>query len=331
MSKAKYYYNTSTLRYEKIEMGWKHQVLRFLGYTCAALVCSFIGFFIFQSLLDTPKEKMLRRELTQMSLAVENMQKQNEVNQKVLGDLQERDDNLYRVIFEAEPIPGTMRKAGIGGSKKYSELEGLSDSELLIATSTEIDRIKRQLYIQSKSYDDIIKLVENKEEFNACRPAIQPISNNDLTRMASGYGMRIHPIYKTRKMHQGMDFTAPTGTDVYATGKGVVERVQKTKRGYGYNVKINHGFGFKTMYAHLSKITVEKGQKVNRGDVIGLVGSTGLSTAPHLHYEVIKIEEKNGKKIEKRVNPVYYYYNDLSPGEYERMIELSTQANQSFD
>jgi len=329
MANEKYYYNTSTLRYEKIETSWKLRLLRVFGFFCAALVSALvIGFILFQFLVDTPEEKFLKRELSLMSLTVDQLRKQSELNKKVLNDLEKRDDNLYRVIFEAEPLGKSIRDVGTGGSNKYKEMENLSNSDLLVQTAAEIDRIKRQLYIQSKSYDQISELVENKEEYNACRPAIQPISNKDLTRMASGYGMRIHPIYKTRKMHYGMDFTAPTGTDVYSTGKGVIEKISKSKRGYGQNVMINHGYGFKTRYAHLSEISVKKGDKVMRGDVIGLVGSTGLSTAPHLHYEVIKIDEK-GK--EQRVNPVYYYYNDLSPKEYERMIELSAQANQSFD
>lgn len=329
MANEKYYYNTSTLRYEKIEMSWRQRLLRVFGFFCAALVSALvIGFVLFQFIVDTPEEKFLKRELSLMTLTVEQLQKQSELNKKVLGDLQKRDDNLYRVIFEAEPLGNSIRDVGTGGSNKYKEMENLSNSELLVETAAEIDRIKRQLYIQTKSYDQIIELVENKEEYNACRPAIQPISNKDLTRMASGYGMRIHPIYKTRKMHYGMDFTAPTGTEVYSTGKGKVHKVQKTKGGYGQNVIIDHGFGFKTRYAHLSEVHVKKGDQLMRGDVIGLVGSTGLSTAPHLHYEVLKVDEKGR---EQRVNPVYYYSIDLSPEEYERMIELSAQANQSFD
>lgn len=329
MANEKYYYNTTTLRYEKIEMSWKQRLLKIFGFFCAALVSALVlGFILFQYLIDTPEEKLLKRENTSMVLTVAQLQKQSEMNKKVLESLQKRDDNLYRVIFEAEPLGKSIRDVGVGGSNKYKAMENLSNGELLAETASEIDRIKRQLYIQSKSYDQITELVENQEEYNASRPAIQPISNVDLTRMASGYGMRIHPIYKTRKMHYGMDFTAPTGTDVYATGKGVVAKVTKGKRGYGQSVIIDHGFGFKTRYAHLSRIDVKKGDKVMRGDVIGLVGSTGLSTAPHLHYEVIKLDAK-GK--EQRVNPVYYYYNDLSPEEYERMIELSAQANQSFD
>ena len=331
MGKERYYYNTTTLRYEKIEVSWKYRLLRIFGFMCAALVCAF-GIVVFSfKYIETPAEKAMKKELDDVDLVVEQLISKNSRNQKVIEHLQSRDDNMYRVIFEAEPLSSSVRNVGVGGSNKYKDLEKFSNAEALIELSEDLDRIERQIYLQSKSYDQIAELIENKEEYNACRPAIQPIANDDMTRVASGFGMRIHPIYKTKKMHYGMDFTAPVGTDVYATGKGVVEKVQKTDRGYGYNVVVNHGFGFKTRYAHLSKITVKKGTKVNRGDVIGLVGNTGLSTAPHLHYEVIKVEKKNGELVEKRVNPVYYYYNDLSPDEYDRMIELSSQANQSFD
>ncbi len=331
MAKERYYYNTSTLRYEKIEVSWKLRLLKLFGFMCAALVCAFIIMVFSFKYIESPKEKELKRELEDINLIVGQLQKNNERNSQILANLQSRDDNIYRVIFEAEPLPSSVRNVGVGGSNKYKDMEGLSNSELLTNVAKQLDKIERQIYIQSKSYDQITHLLENKEEYNACRPAIMPVANKDLTRVASGYGMRIHPIYKTRKMHYGMDFTAPEGTDVYATGKGKVVKVQKTERGYGYNIVVDHGFGFKSRYAHLSKMLVKKGDKVNRGDVIGLVGNTGLSTAPHLHYEVIKVEKKNGKTVENRVNPVYYYYNDLSPEEYEQMIELSAKANQSFD
>ena len=331
MGKERYYYNTTTLRYEKIEVSWKLRLLRFFGFLCAALVCAF-GIVVFSfKYIETPAEKAMKKELEDIDLVLAQLISKNNRNQNILENLQGRDDNMYRVIFEAEPLSASVRNVGVGGSNKYEDLENFSNAKTLIKLASDLDRVERQVYLQSKSYDQIAELIENKEEYNACRPAIQPVSNIDLTRVASGFGMRIHPIYKTRKMHYGMDFTAPVGTDVYATGKGVIENVQKTSRGYGNNVVINHGFGFKTRYAHLSKINVKKGQKVNRGDVIGLVGNTGLSTAPHLHYEVVKIENENGQSVEKRVNPVYYYYNDLSPSEYDKMIELSTKANQSFD
>ena len=266
---------------------------------------------------------MLNREIKQLSTQYELIQNKLTQVELVLDDLQQRDDNIYRVIFEADPIPKSIRKAGYGGVNRYKDLTGYNNSDLIISTANKIDQITKQLYIQSKSFDDIIELAKNKKDMLAATPAIQPVSNKDLSRMASGYGYRIHPIYKTRKLHTGMDFSAKTGTPIYATGNGKIEKVKKSRRGYGNYVIINHGYGYKTLYAHMSKYIVRKGQKVKRGDVIGYVGNTGMSMAPHLHYEV----HKNGKKI----NPVNFYYNDLTPELYEKMLEICSQNNQSFD
>ena len=241
----------------------------------------------------------------------------------VLDDIQKRDDNIYRTIFEADPIPTSIRKQGFGGINRYKELEGFSNSKIIIETSSKIDQLTKQLYLQSKSFDEIIDLTKDKLSMLASIPAIQPVSNKNLKRMASGYGYRIHPIYKTRKLHTGMDFSAKIGTEIYATGNGKISKVRRSKKGYGNYVEINHGYGYKTLYAHMSKSIVKKGQKVKRGEVIGYVGNTGTSVAPHLHYEV----HKNGKKID----PVNFYYNDLSTEEYSKMLEISSQNNQSFD
>ena len=241
----------------------------------------------------------------------------------VLDDIQQRDDNIYRVIFEADPIPTSIRKAGYGGVNRYKDLEGYNNSELIIATTKKIDQITKQLYIQSKSFDDVIELAKNKAVMLASIPAIQPVSNKNLKQMASGFGIRIHPIYKTQQFHDGMDFTAKIGTPIYATGDGKIAKVERNARGYGNHLIIDHGFGYKTLYAHMSKFKVTIGQKVNRGDVIGYVGNTGLSSGPHFHYEV----HKNGEKI----NPVNFYFNDLTPEQYEKMLEISSQNNQSFD
>ncbi len=331
MKKAKYYYNTTTLRYEPIEKSWKQRFLEVFGFVCATLVFAFIILVLAFQYIESPSEKALKREIGNLNFQVENMKGQAEVQKKILGELQDRDDNIYRVIFEAEPLPRSIREAGRGGSNRYKDLENFSNGELLVETQSELDKINRMIYMQSKSYDKIRDMIKNKEEMFGAIPAIQPIANKNLKRMASGFGMRIHPIYKTRKMHWGMDFTAPVGTPVYATGNGKVVRVQKLKKGYGYNVKVDHGYNYRTLYAHLSTINVKKGQTVSRGDVLGEVGSSGTSTAPHLHYEVIKVEVVKGKKVEKKVNPVYYYYNDLSPQEFDEMIDLSNRANQSFD
>jgi murein DD-endopeptidase MepM/ murein hydrolase activator NlpD len=287
------------------------------AFTGLVMVIIFFQFF------DSPKEKILNREIKQLSSQYEVVQDKLQQVGLVLDDIQERDDNIYRVIFEADPIPKSIRKAGYGGVNRYQDLSGYNNAELIISTAKKIDQITKQLYIQSKSFDNIIELAKNKADMLASMPAIQPVSNKDLSRMASGYGYRIHPIYKTKKFHAGMDFSAKIGTPIYATGDGKISKVRKSRRGYGNHVIIDHGFGYKTLYAHMSRYIVKRGQKVNRGDVIGYVGSSGTSVAPHLHYEV----HKDGKKI----NPINFYYNDLTPDQYEKILELSSKSNQSFD
>jgi murein DD-endopeptidase MepM/ murein hydrolase activator NlpD len=278
---------------------------------------------IFYQFFDSPKEKRLKLEIQNLTSQYEVINNDMQQVETVLDEIQERDDNIYRVIFEADPIPTSIRKQGFGGVNRYEKLLGLSNSELMINTSKKIDQLTKQLYLQSKSFDEVIDLAKNKSNMLASIPAIQPVANKDLKRMASGYGYRIHPIYKTRKMHYGMDFSAKTGTEIYATGDGVVSKIKRSKRGYGNYVKINHGFGYETLYAHMSKYIVKRGQKVKRGEVIGYVGNSGISTAPHLHYEV--------RKDNKKINPMNFYYNDLNPEEYEKMLEISLQSNQSLD
>jgi murein DD-endopeptidase MepM/ murein hydrolase activator NlpD len=279
--------------------------------------------FFAYTYFDSPKEKQLRREIEALTYQYEILNERMERVASVMQDLQERDDNIYRVIFEAEPIPSEMRNAGFGGIDRYRELEGLSNSDLLISTTKKLDQLSKKIYVQSKSFDEIVKMANNKSVLLASIPAIQPISNKNLRRMASGFGYRTHPIYKTTHFHTGMDFSAPVGTPVFATGDGVVYRADILAKGYVKHIVINHSFGYKTLYGHLSRFAVRAGKKVKRGDLIGYIGSTGMSTAPHLHYEVIRNNQK--------VNPVNYYYNDLSPEEYQAMIELSSQSNQSFD
>jgi len=323
MQKYKYKYNPQTVKYEKVKLTWKDKFLRFLTYFFATIVIAIAYNLAFSAFFDTPKEKGLKRENEQLKLQYEILNKRFDLVENTLQDLQQRDNNIYRVIFETDPIPSSVRKAGYGGTERYSKLKNLKNSDLVIRTSKRLDKLSKQLYVQSRSYDQIINMADNKEEMLSSIPAIMPVSNEDLTRTASGFGWRIHPIYKIKKFHEGMDFTASTGTEVYATGDGVVETVKQSYRGYGKRVVINHGFGYKTRYAHLTDFNVRKGQKVKRGDVIGYVGNTGLSTAPHLHYEV----EKGGEKI----NPVHYYFNDLSPDQYEKMIFISRNSGQSFD
>ncbi len=272
---------------------------------------------------ETPNSKDIKRENQRLLTQYKLMQKDLENIETVLKDLQQRDDNIYRVIFETEPIPSSIRNAGFGGANKYGHLENLDNSKLVITTARRLDILAKQAYVQSKSYDEVMKMAQDKEKMLASIPSIQPISNEGLRRTASGWGFRIHPIYKIRKFHYGMDFTAPTGTEIYVTGDGVVDEVTSEHSGYGKLVSVNHGYGYKTLYAHLSKFNVRAGQKVKRGEVIGFVGSTGTSTAPHLHYEV----HKNGEPV----NPQYFYYMDLTPQEYERMIAISSNMGQSFD
>ena len=323
MSKIKYYYDTKTLSYKRIELSNIDKFKNFIIYfTTSAILAFFILLFFFHY-FDSPKEKRLKNEIQNLTTQYQVINNNLQQIELVLDDIQKRDDNIYRTIFEADPIPISIRKQGFGGVNRYEKLSGYSNSDLIINTTKKVDQLTKQLYLQSKSFDEIINLAKNKSKMLASIPAIQPVSNKDLKRMASGYGYRIHPIYKTRKMHYGMDFSAKIGTEIYATGDGVVSKVKRSKRGYGNYVKINHGYGYETLYAHMSKYIVKKGQKVKRGEVIGYVGNTGISTAPHLHYEV--------RKDKKKINPVNFYYNDLTPEEYEKMLELSSQYNQSFD
>ncbi|MBH70529.1 MAG: peptidase M23 [Flavobacteriales bacterium] len=323
MAKIKYYYDKKTLSYKRIKLSPFKKFQRILFFLITSIFSGLLMIFVFFTFFDSPKEKMLNREIENMVFQYNQIKdKLNQIS-LVMADLQNRDDNIYRVIFEAEPIPNSIRKAGYGGVNRYEALKGYNNSDLIINTTKKLDQISKQLYIQSKSFDEIIELAKHKSEMLAAIPAIQPVSNKNLSRMASGFGPRIDPIYKTKKFHAGMDFSAKTGTPIYATGNGKVIRVRKSRKGYGNHVKIDHGYGYVTLYAHMQKYIVKKGQKVKRGEVIGYVGNTGKSVAPHLHYEV----HKNGKKV----NPVNFFYNDLTSEEYEKMIILSSQNNQSFD
>ena len=323
MARIKYRFNTKTLSYEKIEADWKQRSLKISTFLVASLFAGFIFFFIGAKYFDSPKEKLLKQENSQLKTQYDILNKRMSQAEEVLADVQKRDDDIYRVILEAKPIPKEIRTAGFGGVNRYKKLQGLKNSELIVESSKKLDQITKQLYIQSKSYDDVIDMAMAKEKMIASIPAIQPVSNSDLRRMASGYGMRMHPIYKRMKMHTGMDFSAERGTEIYSTGAGKVVHSETSRRGYGNNIVIDHGYGYKTLYAHMSSFNVYEGQEITRGQIIGYVGNTGTSVAPHLHYEVWKDDQK--------VNPVNFYFNDLTPAEYERMIEFSSQQTQSFD
>ena len=323
MSKIRYRFNRKTLNYERAVTSMRTHVFRVLSFLGTASVIGALAVVIAFKFFDSPKEKQLRRELEKMKLQYNLVNGRVENMNKVIEDLEHRDDNIYRVIFEAEPIPSDIRKAGFGDVDRYADLEGFDNSQLMLKLTQKVDRLAKEIYIQSKSFDEVIKMAEGKKQLLASIPAIMPISNKDLSHTPSGFGWRMHPIYKISKMHTGMDFTASLGTIIYATGDGIVEVADSESAGYGSHVVINHSYGYETLYGHMSKILVKKGQHVQRGEKIGLVGSTGTSTGPHCHYEVIK----NGQKI----NPVNYYFLDLSPQEYATIVSQSDRNNQSFD
>lgn len=323
MSKVKYYYDSDTLSYRKVERKKGRTfgaVILFI--TGTALMGLIITIAVFNSGVDTPKERKLERELSNIELQFELQQKKLAQIENVLANIEERDNNVYRVLFEANPIPNEVRNAGFGGVNRYKNLEGYDNSTMIKESAQRIDIISKRLVVQSKSLDEIANLAKEKEELLKTIPAIQPIQNKDLSRVASGYGMRVHPILKYRKMHNGMDFTAPPGTPIYATGDGKVTKAGLGS-GYGKMVIIEHGFGYKTYYAHMSKYNTKKGRTVKRGEIIGYVGNTGLSSGPHLHYEVWK----NGVVV----NPVNFYHNDLTPEEYDIMLAAASLENQSLD
>ncbi|MBG6130114.1 murein DD-endopeptidase MepM/ murein hydrolase activator NlpD [Aquimarina sp. EL_43] len=325
MSKVKYYYDSETLSYRRIEQkkGRKFGIAA-LG-VISAFLAGFILLLIYLNIpqLETPKEKAYKRELENMQLQYDLMNQRLKRDEDILKEIAERDDNIYRLYFGANPIPEELRNAGFGGVNRYKSLEGFDNSDIIIESSERIDKLTKQIVVQSKSLDEIASLAEKKEELLATIPAIQPIQNSDLRRMASGYGWRSDPFTKARKFHYGMDFSANTGTPVYASGTGVVTRADANSSGYGKHIRIDHGFNYVSLYAHLSKYNVEKGQKVNRGDVIGYVGSTGRSVAPHLHYEIFKDGE--------RINPRNFYYGSLTSEEFSEMLKASNLINETLD
>lgn len=323
MPKVKYYFNPSNLKYERVRVTLKKRLLRVFGFITTAIVFASIIVVVLWNVVDSPKERQLKRQLEEISLQYEMLQQRTDQAEAVLTDIQERDNTIYRVIFEADPIPQSVREAGYGGIERYNNLKDYYNADLIREVTMKVDKLSKQLYIQSKSFDEVFNLVKNKSQMLASIPAIQPIANKDLKYIASGYGWRIHPIYKTEKMHAGMDFTAPVGTPIHATGNGTVSKAEYDGRGYGNNVIVNHGWGFESLYGHMSKIVVRPGQKITRGDLLGYVGNSGTSTGPHLHYEV----RKGGNPV----NPANFYYNDLTPEEYEKMMELASRPGQSFD
>jgi murein DD-endopeptidase MepM/ murein hydrolase activator NlpD len=318
MSKVKYYYDSETLSYRKIENKKGRRLGIFILSLIGIILSGFMLLIIYINLpyIETPKEKALKRELINMQLQFDLLNKKMDQATAVLQEVEHRDNNLYRVYFEANPIPEEQRRAGFGGVNRYKDLEGFDNSKSIISSSLKLDILTKQIVVQSKSLDEIAKLAEEKEK-------LQPVRNEDLTRMASGFGYRTDPFTKARKFHYGMDFTAPRGTPIYASGDGIVIRADNSASGYGQHVRIDHGYGYESLYAHLYKYNVRKGNKVKRGDLIGFVGSSGRSEAPHLHYEIFKDD--------RRINPINFYYGNLSPEEYSSMLRASQQENQSLD
>ena len=325
MKKVKYYYDSESLAYRKVKQKKRTKFGYAILFLTASALFGFLGFIILLNtpFFETPKDRLLAREIDNLKLRYSILNKKMDQVDEVISNIEERDNNLYRTYFNAAPIPEDQRKAGFGGVNRYKEMEGFDNSELVVNTSKRMDVLSKQLVIQSRSLDEIFKIAKEKSKLLAAIPAIQPVQNENLKQMASGFGYRSDPFTKVRKFHAGMDFSARTGTPIFATGDGVVAQADATASGYGNHIVIRHGFGYETLYAHLSKYKVRKGQKVKRGDVIGYVGSTGRSEAPHLHYEV----HKNGSVV----NPLNFYYGNISAAEYIEIAKLANQENQSLD
>lgn len=321
MSEAKYKFDPSNLEYVKIKLTFWDYLKRFLGIMFLAFMMAMLIFYLYYKRFDSLKDKALKYEINMLKIEYESVNKRIKNLNEVLVKIKNRDNNIYRSLFEAAPMDEVVVNEEY--IKKYKQYASLQNNELLVETKERLDQLALDLYEQSLSLTDLEGLVKDQKNMLDSKPAIQPVSNKKLKKMASGYGYRRHPIYKTRKFHAGMDFSASKGTPIYATGDGEVIVARKSKRGLGHHLVINHGYGYITVYGHMSEFEVKRKQKVKRGQVIGYVGNTGASTGPHLHYEV----KKNGK----HVNPINYYYNDLTPDEYEKMLEMSSQNRQSLD
>lgn len=323
MKKIKYFYNTHTLRYEKLVTPLRVKLLRIFGFIAAALTTSFIIVLIGQRYFPSANERTLMQENANLRYSYKVLDKQIEELEQRLATLEKRDNNVYRSIFESKPIPDSARAKMLEEIAELKKVSSMGQDQLITDMAAQLQRLYNRMNAQQSSFGSIEKMIERKEDLLAAIPAIQPVANKDLERVASGFGYRIDPIYKVPKMHAGLDFTAPTGTPIYATADGRVKEANFNTGGYGNHVVIDHGFGYETLYGHMVRIKARAGQTVKRGEVIGWVGSTGKSTGPHLHYEVIK----SGQKID----PIYFFYNDLTPEQYNRLLQLAATRNQSFD
>ncbi len=323
MKKIKYYFDTHTLRYEKLVTPLRVKLLKVFAFFATAIVTAGIIVIIAFQYIDSPKTIMLKRENEDLKENYAALQQQTNELQQEMDELLNRDNNVYRAIFESTPIPDSARLKQMEKSNEEKKITALGETDLVKGISTQLNRITLLAAYQEKSFNDIEKMVKNKEKLLAAIPAIQPVSDKDLTRIASGFGTRIDPVYKVPKYHAGLDFAAPLGTPIYATADGIVTDAGYNDGGYGNRVVINHGFGYETLYGHMYRVKARVGQRVKRGEVIGYVGSTGKSTGPHCHYEV----HRNGNPVD----PVYYFYNDLTPEQYDRLLKLAQTANQSLD
>lgn len=323
MKKIKYYYNTNTLRYEKLETPLRVRLLRIFGFIAASLVTAGLIAYVAFQFIGSPKEKVLQQQNKVLRDEYKDIEKQLESVQNQMKELEKRDNDVYRAIFEANPIPDSARAKELEQKQEVAKVEKIKDHQLATSIRQTLEALKSRILAQKKSYTEVEELVKNKEELLARTPAIQPVANKDLNRIASGFGSRIDPVYKTVKFHYGLDFSAPQGTPIYSTADGTVTTAGSTGNGYGNHVIINHGYGYETLYGHMVRVKVNNGQKVKRGEVIGWVGSTGKSTGPHCHYEV----HKNGEKLD----PVYFFYNDLSPEQFDLLLKKAAASNQSLD
>ena len=323
MKKIKYYYNTHSLRYEKLETPFRVKLLRVFAFIATAIVTSaIISYFAFQ-FIGSPGEKILRAQNERLRTRFENMSDEVNSLEQQMAELEKRDNTVYRSIFEAKPIPDSVRAKELEKQKEIAKVEKMEDYEVVQSIQNTLKMLAGRINVQKRSYKELEGLMNNKEKILAATPAIQPVSNKDLSRIASGFGYRIDPVYKSIKMHAGLDFAAPQGTPIYATANGRVKTSGYSSGGYGNHVVIDHGYGYETLYGHMVRVKARAGQQVLRGEIIGYVGTTGKSTGPHCHYEV----HKNGNKID----PVYFFYNDLSPQQFDELLKRAQASNQSFD
>ncbi len=325
MTKVKYYYDPETLSYRPIQVTHKLRISNFILFILSSFLFGLISLFILlnSTWLSTPNEIYQTRELENYKIQFDILNKKLNQVEAVLGNIEQRDNTLYRLYFEASPIPEEQRRAGFGGIDRYKALEGYDNSELIKNTTERLEVLIKQTVVQSRSLDEIEKLASNRAELIKAIPSIQPIKNEDLRRIASGFGKRRDPFTKLWRQHNGIDFTAKKGTPVYATGDGIIKRADNRSSGYGKHIRIDHGHGYVSLYAHLNGYNVRRGQRVKRGEIIGFVGNTGRSAGAHLHYEIFKDK--------KHIDPINFYYGNLSPEEYEKLIEQAKMENQSWD